>query len=244
MRSTISLPFSTTITTSKLSTALHSILASSPSSISPPPSYSLYPPSPPSSAPASPSTIAEDARSIRSTTSSTKTAYTNPLQSALQSPSSPIKPLLTPRSSHDGISVNAGLLAAVFPTASPIHQLPATKVQLDEMGEGAVLENPGMGTRTLYAVVKPDGDMSRDSVCALMDEAEELGCTGLVFAVEKNAGSAGAFRSLGVGVGGYGTDTLAISAGEIIHQLCYVGGSLTSSPFAPNPAYLLVGIDM
>ncbi|ORY89824.1 hypothetical protein BCR35DRAFT_159726 [Leucosporidium creatinivorum] len=247
MRSTKSLPFlptstssnvtTTTKNNSKLSTALQSFLGSSSvspssptstSSITPPPAYhALYPPSPP----ASPPTLASSGASIRSTTSSTKSTYINPLQSALSSPSTPIKPLLTPRSSHDGPSVDqeqdSNILSTIFPSTSPLHQLPATKVDLAEIvptWHGAVLENPGMGTRTLYVEGGSYEDVNmRESVCGVLEMAEEkLGCTGVVMVLEKNSAD----------------------ISELIHQLLYVGGTITSSPFAPNPAYILVALDL
>lgn len=212
MRSTKSLPFvptstttSTTTTSSKLSTALHSFFgssssssSSSQSSITPPPAYhALYPPSPP----ASPPTLASSAASIRSTTSSTKSSYINPLQQALASPCTPIKPLLTPRSSHDGPSSSSSdaeverkgnILSTIFPSSSPLHQLPATKVELSEIvpsWKGAVLENPAMGTRTLYVEGGSYEEVNmRESVCGVLELAEEqLGCTGVVMVLEKNS---------------------------------------------------------
>ena len=165
-------------------------------------SYSVYPPSPPSSAPSSPSSIASDAASIRSNVSKSSGRYTNPLHAALGGPASPIKPLLTPRNSQDGasnddeIKKDANILAAIFPKSSPIQQLPATKVELAEIvesWEGAVLENPAMGTRTLYVSGGSYESVNmRESICDVLELAEEkLGATGVVMVLEKDSADIG-----------------------------------------------------
>ncbi|SCZ90442.1 BZ3500_MvSof-1268-A1-R1_Chr9g10835 [Microbotryum saponariae] len=239
------------ITALKLSTALLSLGSHQPTSTrprndsssslgtpcssansSPPPAYnSIYPTS---SSPQS-----ARAPSILSTKSTS--TFLNPLQAALNSPSKPIKPLLSPRSSHDStdshsLSVNTAtrpaarvvdVLSLVFPTSSPAQTLPHSSVDLSEFSsawKGAVLENPDAGTRTLYVVGGSYQDVNmRESVCGVLEKAEdELACTGVVMCLEKNSPD----------------------LGELIHQLLYVGGTITSGPFTANPAYILVGLDV
>lgn len=139
---------------------------------------SLYPPSPPSS--------------LGSDTSSTK-SYSNPLYSQFNSPSTPIKPLLTPRSSlEDTLTFpRYNLVKSVFPHGSPIHSLPTTLISLDSIvpsWSGAVVENSAMGTRTLLVSGGSFEDFNlRESVCAVLEKAEEeLGCTGVVMCLKKN----------------------------------------------------------
>ena len=158
---------------------------STPRSIIPPPSYStIFPPSPPSSPPTSPSIL-----STKSTT--------NPI--AL-SPRTVSKPLLTPRSSEESVpSLDTNIISTLFPSASPIHKLPATTIDLSNVVEkwtGAVLENPGMGTRTMYVLVAGSyEDLNlRESVCGVLEKAEEeLGCTGVVMCLEKNTPDLGSY---------------------------------------------------
>lgn len=188
-------------------------------SITPPPSYSaIYPPSPPSSAPSSPSSISG---------LSLASAHANPSYKALSSPSPPIKPLLTPQSSSNDVALTPALLDVIFPASSPVHALPATAVDLDDVStawKGAVLENPAMGTRTLFVSGGSYVDVNlRETVCGVLEKAEEdLGCTGVVMCLEKNSPD----------------------LGDLLHSLMYVGGTITTLPFAPNPAYILVGLDV
>ncbi|KAL8280840.1 hypothetical protein RQP46_006844 [Phenoliferia psychrophenolica] len=187
-------------------------------SITPPPSYTtIYPPSPPSSAPSSPQSLA----------ASIDRVFSNPSHKALSSPSPPIKPLLTPQSSSSDVTVAPSLLTVIFPASSPVHALPETTVDLDDVStawKGAVLENPAMGTRTLYVSGGSYLDVNlRESVCNILEKAEEeLGCTGVVMCLEKNSPD----------------------LGDLLHSLMYVGGTITTGPFAPNPAYVLVGLDV
>ncbi|KAK4702165.1 hypothetical protein P7C70_g4065, partial [Phenoliferia sp. Uapishka_3] len=180
----------------------------------------IYPPSPPSSAPSSPS-------SITGLDFATKAAFTNPLHLALSSPSPPIKPLLTPQSSSDHIQVSPSLLSVIFPASSPVHGLASTTIDLDDVStgwKGVVLENPAMGMRTLYVSGGSYVDANlRESVCGVLEKAEEeLGCTGVVMCLEKNSPD----------------------VGDLLHSLMYVGGTITNVPFAANPAYILVGLDV
>ena len=160
------------------------------SSISPPPAYAtIYPPSPPSSAPSSPVSLA----------ASVDRVFSNPSYKALSSPSPPIKPLLTPQSSSSDVTVAPSLLAVIFPSSSAVHALPATPVDLDDVSTawtGSVLENAGMGTRTLFVSGGSYVDVNlRESVCGVLEKAEEeLGCTGVVICLEKNSPDLGAAR--------------------------------------------------
>jgi hypothetical protein len=100
------------------------------------------------------------------------------------------KPLLTPRSSASDTN-STTVLTSIFPTASPIHALPTQVVDLDDLvpnWKGAVLDNPAMGTRTLYVSGGAFEDVNlRESVCGILEKAEEeLGCTGVVMCLEKN----------------------------------------------------------
>lgn len=161
-------------------------------SITPPPSYTtIYPPSPPSSAPSSPS-------SITGLDFATKAAFLNPLHKALSSPSVPVKPLLTPQSSSNDVVAAPSLFATIFPGSSPVHALPSTVVDLDDVStafKGVVLENPAMGTRTLFVSGGSYEDVSlRESVCGVLEKAEEeLGCTGVIMCLEKNSPDLGTF---------------------------------------------------
>lgn len=188
------------------------------SSITPPPSYSaIYPPSPPASAASSPSSVS----------GLSLAAHANPSYKALSSPSPPIKPLLTPQSSSTDVTTAPSLLDVIFPASSPVHALPATAVDLDDVSttwKGAVLENPAMGTRTLFVSGGSYVDVNlRETVCGVLEKAEEeLGCTGVVMCLEKNSPD----------------------LGDLLHSLMYVGGTITTGPFTPNPAYILVGLDV
>lgn len=194
----------------------------------------MFPPSPPASAPSSPESIAADARSITSI-SSRASISPNPLQIA---PVTAVKPLLTPRSSEERVSVgdheqtkvNSTILTTMFPASSGIHDLPSKAVDLTDIvssWQGATLDNPAMGTRTLYVAAGGAGAFTdvnlRESVCGVLDKAEEdLACTGVVICLEKSAPE----------------------LGELIHQLLYVGGTITNQPFAAKSAYVLVALDL
>ncbi|KAK4054244.1 hypothetical protein OIV83_001270 [Microbotryomycetes sp. JL201] len=221
------------LSASKLSSALHSILGSSPQSpaesnassssssssilSSPPPAYhDVYPPSSPSTAPTSPS----DTSSISSKSSFGR--ITNKWQTSLTSPL-PVKPLLTARTSDDRITVvdiqapcvKDNVLARLFPASSPIHDLSSTAVDLSDVvpsWQGAVLDNASSGLRTLYVMstssIANDVNL-RDAVCGVLEKAEdEFGANGVVIALDKKAAD----------------------LGELVHQLCYVGGTITNQP--------------
>ncbi len=65
---------------------------------------------------------------------------------------------------------------------------------------------------------------SRYSIVALLDLASEnLGCSALVIVLERSAPN----------------------LGELLHSLMYVGGSVvTKPPFAVDPAFVLVGLEI
>lgn len=226
---------------SKLSTALHSILGSSSSSSSssptspPPPAYhEVYPPSPPSTAPTSPQTLASDASSIKSSISSSSSSgrITNKWQTNLTNPSVPVKPVLTPRSSDDRVSTvdsiknDQNVLTTLFPSSSPIHELASTSVELSETWRGSILDNSATGLRTLYVMsndISSNDVNLRDAVCDILEKAEEeFGANGVVIALDKKTAD----------------------LGELVHQLCYVGGTITNQPFASDPRYVLVALDL
>jgi len=186
------------------------------------PLYSMiYPPSPPSSAPSSPDSA------IR-----IKPTYNFPAGLSIAPPTA-IKPLLTPRHSTDSatglftVPTKPTVLATVFPDNSPVQGLPCETISLTSLSPswtGAVLENPAMGTRTLFVVGGSYEDVNlRDSVCGVLEMAEnDLGCNGVVMCLEKN------------------TPDLD----QLLHSLMYVGGTITKGVYDPNPAYILVGLDV
>jgi hypothetical protein len=149
-----------------------------------------------------------------------------------------VKPLLTPRSSEERVSVTdeerdgakSTILSALFPASSGLHALPSKAVDLTDIvssWQGATLDNPAMGTRTLYVAVggaRAFNDVNlRESVCGVLDKAEEdLACTGVVICLEKSAPE----------------------LGDLIHQLLYVGGTITNQPFAAKSEYVLVALDL
>ena len=77
--------------------------------------------------------------------------------------------------------------------------MPQSSVDLTDIAsawKGAVLENPAMGTRTLYVTGGSYADVNmRESVCGVLEKAEdELACTGVVMCLEKNSPDLGALR--------------------------------------------------
>ncbi|QRV94282.1 ornithine decarboxylase antizyme protein [Ceratobasidium sp. AG-Ba] len=90
--------------------------------------------------------------------------------------------------------------------------------------DGVVLSLPGQ-ERTLYVIGRgAEALMLRESVTALLDLADEhLECTAFVIALEKNTPG----------------------LGELVHALTYLSGQIvTKPPFAANPSYVLVGIEL
>ncbi|KAI5477913.1 protein of ornithine decarboxylase antizyme family [Pseudohyphozyma bogoriensis] len=163
-------------------------------SVSPPPPYAtIYPPSPP----ASPSDL----------TSTVRLVEKHAVESVLANDDT--------------------LIASLFPAASPIHALPVTNVDLDDLVpsfKGAVVVDAERGTRTLYVGGGSYEDLDlRESVCGILERAEEeLGCTGVVLALEKGDAD----------------------LGGLLHSLMYVGGVISTGPFIANNSYLLVGLDL
>jgi hypothetical protein len=187
------------------------------SSISPPSYQSIFPPSPPSSAPSSPSD------SILS-----KFVQQRQQQQSIQS----ISVLSTPPTDSDAPISPPGLLETVFPSSSSIHSFPAFPVDLTStIGQGwkgVVVDNLIAGTRTLYVGGGKFDDVElRDTVCEVLDQAEEeYGATGVVLCLEK----------------GNNKETL----GMLVHQLMYIGCTVLNKQdgLEPNPAYLLLGMDL
>lgn len=158
------------------STFIPTSKSSSSATVTPPDYSTIFPPSPPSSPPTS--NLFDKIESV-----------------------SVLKPLLTPRSSADPTTdplPQRNILTAVFPAASPIHALPSTATPVSHLvqkWQAAVLENPAMGTRTLYVLVGGESEEVnlRENVCGVLELAEEeYGCTGVVMCLEKNTPDLGA----------------------------------------------------
>ncbi|KAM0748872.1 hypothetical protein T439DRAFT_358024 [Meredithblackwellia eburnea MCA 4105] len=136
--------------------------------------------------------------------------------------------ILSSRLSSDTISPSP--LIDVFPIDSPIHSLPRSAIDLTDSSPvagslvGAVVENPAMGTRTLYVAGGTYEHVNlRETVCTVLEKAEEeLGCTGVVMCLEKR----------GAGVA------------ELLHSLMYVGGTVVTGPFKHHEEFILVGLDV
>lgn len=173
----------------------------SPSTSTPPPTYtSIYPDTPPSSAPSSPSNGA-----------TTTSDATNPLLTALALDATP-----APTAALDG-----SLLEYVFPAASAVHSLPSRAVELSQIHagwEGVVLDNLELGTRTLYVAGGSYEDVNmRESVCAVLELAEEeLACTGVVMCLEKKTSHIGDLIHALLYVGGTITNLPFPAAAEYI----------------------------
>lgn len=146
-------------------------------------------------------------------------------------------PPLTPDDldeSGDSISVkqrNQALefLSTLFPR-NALGALPYAKsVQISAPNtgatfEGVVLELPGK-PKTLYVDGKSAAHVNlRESIVALLDLADErFECAALVLVLEKSSPV----------------------LGELLHSLMYVGGTVvTAAPFAVDPAYILVGMEI
>ncbi|KAK7685323.1 hypothetical protein QCA50_011687 [Cerrena zonata] len=151
-------------------------------------------------------------------------------------------PPLTPDDGHneEGGSVSAisakqanaalDLLSALFPR-NALGALPFAKsvtISSPNLGQavfdGVVLELPDK-PKTLYVDGKNAAHVNlRESIVALLDLADEqLGCSGLVIALDKSC------------------PMLA----DLLHALMYVGGTVVSKPpFQTDPAYVLVGMEI
>ncbi|GAA5897956.1 uncharacterized protein JCM6883_000873 [Sporobolomyces salmoneus] len=185
-----------------------------------PPSYqSIFPPSPPSSAASSPS----DSILSKFASRQVLVAQANQNNGAV--------PLSTPPTDSDAPISPPTLLETVFPCSSSIHSFPAFPVDLSStIGQGwkgVVVDNLIAGTRTLYVGGGKFDDVElRDTVCEVLDQAEEeYGATGVVLCLEK----------------GNNKEQL----GLLVHQLMYIGCTvLKQDGLEPNPAYLLLGMDL
>ncbi|GAA6060594.1 hypothetical protein JCM10212_004573 [Sporobolomyces blumeae] len=247
------------LSTSPTSSAYSSSSVSDNESVASPPSYqSIFPPSPPSSAPSSPadsilSTLddASTGHALRaaSTTRSVSIGHANKFASAV--PSTTVALATPPTTTYDApidAASRPTLLSTVFPPTSSIHSLPSFEVDLEStVGQGwkgVVVESSLVDhERTLYvgacASTFNDDASLRDSVCQVLDLAEEeYGVSAVVLCLEK------------------GNDREQL--GKIVHQLMYIGctvvnpksivpnkkGGPSSSSITPNPAYLLLGMDL
>ncbi|GAA5948516.1 hypothetical protein JCM3765_004908 [Sporobolomyces pararoseus] len=139
--------------------------------------------------------------------------------------------LSTPPTDSDAPITPPTLLETVFPSSSSIHSFPAFPVDLSStIGQGwkgVVVDNLIAGTRTLYVGGGKFDDVElRDTVCEVLDQAEEeYGATGVVLCLEK----------------GNNKEQL----GLLVHQLMYIGCTvLKQDGLEPNPAYLLLGMDL
>ncbi|CEQ41279.1 SPOSA6832_02974, partial [Sporobolomyces salmonicolor] len=183
-------------------------------SSSPPAYSSIYPPSPPSSASSSP------CDSVLS-----KLAGSAPCLTV---------PLFSPPTLCDAPITAPSLLQTVFPASSSIHALPSFAVDLTSVlgngWKGVVVDHPLLGTRTLYVGGGKFEDVElRDSVCAVLDQAEEeWGASGVVLCLEKGNNKG--------------------QLGMLVHQLMYIGCTVVNNQddngMSPNPAYLLLGMDL
>ncbi|BGP40693.1 hypothetical protein JCM10450v2_004687 [Rhodotorula kratochvilovae] len=200
--------------------------ATSDTDIAPPAYTSIFPPSPPLSATSS---------------SPTDSFILSRFANAVNSKSAAAPALLTPPAEEDlptvpltvGVAPAAGsaLLRAVFPSYASVHQLPAQSVDLSDLigagWHGAVVDNPVAGVRTLYVGGGELSDVElRESIIAVLERAEEeLGCSGVVLALER------------------GTTDLS----NAVHQLMYLGCVVVSDheqTGAPNAEYILLGMDV
>lgn len=135
-------------------------------------------------------------------------------------------------SNHSGSEVEQDaldFLMTVFPEDG-LKALPySKKVAISSAGlassfDGVTMSIPGQ-PKTLYVDGKNAASVSlRESIVALLDLADErLECSALVIVLERSSPS----------------------LGELLHSLMYVGGSVvTKAPFAVDPAFVLVGMEI
>jgi len=98
------------------------------------------------------------------------------------------------------------------------------------MWDGVVLDlpdpaNPAQRKKTLYVDGKGAEHVQlRESIVALLDLADEhFGCSAFVIALDRSSPA----------------------LGDLLHSLMYVGGTVvTSPPFAVDPSFVLVGMEM
>ncbi|GAA5899098.1 hypothetical protein JCM8208_003003 [Rhodotorula glutinis] len=195
-----------------------------------PPAYtSIFPPSPPLSATsASPSDsfiLSRFANAVNSKSAAAPALLTPPAEEESRSALS--------LGSAVAVAAPAGtkLLADVFPSHASVHELPAQSVDLSDLvgagWQGAAVDNPVAGTRTLYVGGGELSDVElRESIIAVLERAEEeLGCSGVVLALER------------------GTQDLS----NVVHQLMYLGCTVVSDheqTGLPNSEYILLGMDV
>ena len=193
-----------------------------------PPAYaSIFPPSPPLSATsASPSDsfiLSRFANAVNSKSAAAPALLTPPAEEESRTALSLGTAAPTP--------VGTQLLADVFPSHASVHQLPAQSVDLSDLvgagWQGAAVDNPVAGTRTLYVGGGELSDVElRESIIAVLERAEEeLGCSGVVLALER------------------GTQDLS----NVVHQLMYLGCTVVSDheqTGLPNSEYILLGMDV
>jgi len=144
-------------------------------------------------------------------------------------------PPLTPDNSLGANSFNDNkndaldFLMTLFPQ-SGLKALPFARVvsiSAPTMGadfDGVILEMPGT-PKTLYVDAKSAESVNfRESIVALLDLADDsLQCSALVIVLERSSPA----------------------LGSLLHSLMYVGGSVvTKPPFAVDPAYVLVGLEI
>lgn len=193
-----------------------------------PPAYtSIFPPSPPLSATsASPSDsfiLSRFANAVNSKSAAAPALLTPPAEEESRTALSLGTAAPTP--------VGTQLLTDVFPSHASVHQLPAQSVDLSDLvgagWQGAAVDNPVAGTRTLYVGGGELSDVElRESIIAVLERAEEeLGCSGVVLALER------------------GTQDLS----NVVHQLMYLGCTVVSDheqTGLPNSEYILLGMDV
>ena len=193
-----------------------------------PPAYaSIFPPSPPLSATsASPSDsfiLSRFANAVNSKSAAAPALLTPPAEEESRTALSLGTAASTP--------VGTQLLADVVPSHASVHQLPAQSVDLSDLvgagWQGAAVDNPVAGTRTLYVGGGELSDVElRESIIAVLERAEEeLGCSGVVLALER------------------GTQDLS----NVVHQLMYLGCTVVSDheqTGLPNSEYILLGMDV
>jgi len=148
----------------------------------------------------------------------------------------------------------AVLLAKLFPASVREAEQFTTSVNIESIEsngsrtwwEGFILEEHHTGknktighrTRTLYMNAQnalTEQDRVRECIVALLDLAgEHLECDAVVMVLERG------------GDGGRGGNKAAAAGfGELVHSLLYVGGVVVSKPpFALDPRYVLVGIEV
>lgn len=138
------------------------------------------------------------------------------------------------------------LLYNLFPRSALAASAHAKSVAISEHMNGSwdafTLQLPGE-EKTLYVDGRGAEQVSlRESIVALLDLADEhLGCSAFVIALDRRSPSLGQLLLFSFLI-----STLTRScSGDLLHALMYVGGTVvTKPPFAVDPAYVLVGIEV